>query len=184
MFNRRKSFLLVLTLIGLALTGCLVSGTYPIVEGIEFNFTADTGYYWYPMDLSNNADWEEHIDKLDNIEAVGFDFWIENTSDENCTFTVMIKGMENDADKNNPPTEIDLNTFTLVFDQLTVAANSKRHLTYAESLGMISNQVALKNILMSGRFDYIGIGCGGTEDDPFIVTEGKIIITVAASDGK
>ncbi len=183
MFNRKKSLLLTLALTGLFITGCLVSGTYPIVEGIEFNFTQNTGYYWYPMDLSDNEDWEEHIDKLDNIEAVGFDFWIENTSDENCAFTVMLKGMGNSiADKNNPPAEITIAEFTLVFDNLTVAANSTRHLTYAESLGMITDQAALKSILMSGRFDYIGIGCGGTEDDPFIVTEGKIVITVSASD--
>lgn len=162
--------------------GCLVSGTYPIVQGINFSFTANTGYYWYPVDLNDNDEWEEHKDKLDDIEAIGFEFDIANNTSENCEFTVMFKEETGPADQNNPPTNINLSDYLLVIDGLAVAAGATRHVSYVESMGMIQNQAALKTIIMSGRFDYLGFSCGGTGDDLFIVTNGKVIITVAASD--
>jgi hypothetical protein len=69
-----------------------------------------------------------------------------------------------------------------VIDGLEVAAGATRHVSYAESLGMVQNQAALKEIILSGRFDYVGLSCGGTGDALFLVTNGKVIITVSASD--
>jgi hypothetical protein len=179
-----KSYLAIMAILAVAFSGCLVSGTFPIVEDVEFSFTANTGFYWYPIDLNDNEDWEEHKDELDDIEAIGFDFMINNTSEQDCEFTVMFRAVDPDipAIPGGTPTSSDPDDYTVVIDGLAVASHTTRHVTYAESLGMIQNQAALKAIIMTGRFDYLGFSCGGTGDDLFIVTEGKVIITVAASD--
>lgn len=169
-----------LILTGLVVAGCLVSGTFVIVEEVSFDFTADSGFYWYPVDLNGNSDWEDHKDDIDDIDAVGFEFTIENTSGVSSTFTVQFAAATGEADPSDEPTEIPGDAVTVI-SGLTVAAGATKTVTYAESLGMISNLAAFKAIIKSGRFDYYGTSSGGSGDFPFEVTHGKIIITVSAS---
>lgn len=176
----KKLGLAGLVLIGLVVTGCLVSGTFVLVEDVEFDFTADSGFYWYPVDLSGNSDWEDHKDDIDDIDAVGFEFVIENTSGVSSTFTVQFVAATGVASTLVEPTSIPDDAVTVI-SGLTVAAGATRTVTYAESLGMISNLAALKAIIKSGRFDYYGTSSGGSGDFPFEVTNGKIIVTVSAS---
>lgn len=172
-----------LILAGLVIAGCLVSGTFVIVRNVNFTFTADQGFYWYPVDLTDDSDWKKHQDEIDDIDAVGFEFKIQNTSSEDCEFNVWFDRTSGPADPNNFPTSFDPVTLgaVKVINGLTVAAGATRTVTYAESLGHISNLAAFKTIIKSGRFDYYGTSCGGTDDARFIVTGGKIIITVSAS---
>lgn len=174
-----KTCLTLLALLALTVTGCLVSGTYPIVENVSFSFTADTGFYWAPIDMTSNDDWDEHSDKLDDIDAVGFEFDLENGSDQDCSFSLMVKA---ETGASTAPDSGEINDYTLIIDNLEVAANSTTHLSYAESLGMIQNQATLKQIILSGRFDCAATSCGGTGASLFHVTNGKVIITVSASD--
>lgn len=176
----KKLGLAGLILIGLVVTGCLVSGTFVIVEDVDFNFTADSGFYWYPVDLNGNSDWEDHKDEIDDIDALGFEFTIQNTSGVSSTFTVQFVEATGVANPLDEPTAIPDDAVTVI-SGLTVAAGATRTVSYAESLGMISNLAALKAIIKSGRFDYFGTSSGGSGDFPFEVTDGKIVITVSAS---
>ena len=169
-----------LLIVALIATGCLVSGTFVIVEGVTSSFTADSGFYWWPVDLTTNEHWTERQDNIDDLDAIGFAFVIQNTSDVTSTFNVMFAATTGAIDLNDQPTEIPTGAVTVI-SGLTVAAGSTRKVGYAESLGMISNFAALKAIIMSGRFDYFGTSTGGSGDFPFIITEGSIIITVSAS---
>ncbi len=173
--------LLVLALIT---AGCLVSGTFVVVENVTFSFTADSGFYWFPVDLASNADWEERQADIDDLDAIGFSFVIENTSDVASTFSVQfaaaIEPLVLPISSMTQPTVVPSGAVTVI-SGLSVPANSSRTVTYAESLGMISNFAALKAIILTGRFDYFGASSGGSGDFPFVVTEGKIIITVSAS---
>jgi hypothetical protein len=173
-----------LALTGLLAIGCLVSGTFVIVEDVEFAFTADRGFYWYPIDLTANSDWQEHREDIDNIDAIGFEFTIENTSSEDCVFNAWFVAEDGPAVPANFPLSFVPSTLgaTKVINDLSVAAGATRTVGYAESLGHITNLAAFKAIIKSGRFDYYGTSCGGTDDSEFLVTEGKIIITVSASD--
>jgi hypothetical protein len=177
---KNKLGILGLLLIGLVTFGCLISGTFVIVEGVNFNFTANTGFYWYPVDLTGNSDWEEHEDKIDFIDAIGFSFVIQNTSSENCEFNVWFVGATGDP-PGSPPLSFPPTGGVQVISGLEVAAGSTRTVTYAESLTHLINVEEFKHIVMTGRFDYYGTSCGGTDDDEFIVTNGKIIVTVSAS---
>lgn len=178
-----KKLLLGLVLLALVTSGCLVSATFVVVYDIDFSFTADHGFYWYPVDLTDNSDWENHQDDIDDIDAIGFEFNIENTSGSDCSFNVWFAPATGEADLNDPPTTFDpvaLGAVHVITD-LSVAAGAIRTVSYAESLGHISSFEAFKAIVKSGRFDYYGTSCGGTDDDEFIVTDGSIIVTVSAS---
>ena len=176
----RKIELTGVILTGLVLAGCLVSGTFVIVEEVDFDFTADSGFYWYPVDLNGNSDWEEHREDIDDIDAIGFEFTIQNTSGVSSTFSVQFAAATGVANPLDEPPSIPDDAVTVI-SGLTVAAGATRTVTYAESLGMISNLTALKAIIKTGRFDYFGTSSGGSGDFPFVVTHGKIVVTVSAS---
>jgi hypothetical protein len=176
----KKLGLAGLILAGLVVAGCLVSGTFVIVEDVDFNFTANDTFYWYPVDLRENTDWADHQDDIDDIDAVGFEFTIENTSATPSTFTVQFAAATGVANTLVEPTEIPDDAVTVITG-LLVGAHATKTVTYAESVGMVSNLAALKAIIKSGRFDYYGTSSGGSGDFPFEVTHGKIIITVSAS---
>lgn len=181
LINTRR--LLSLALVALLATGCLVSGTFVIVEGVNFTFTADRGFYWWPVDLTSDSDWDDHKDDIDDIDALGFEFNIENTSDQDCEFNVWFVAATGEADPNDFPLTFDpdLSGMVQVITGLEVAAGASRTVSYAESLGHISSLKQFKAIVRTGRFDYYGTSCGGTDDDLFLVTDGKIIVTVSAS---
>ncbi len=179
---KRKFTTVVLTLLILSVVltaSCLISGTFIFVE--DFNFTADTGWYWYPVDLTSNADWREHKDKLDRVEQVGFEMTIQNTSDIDTEFNVWFVPASDPVEtavKPNVLPEFGAPVITGLF----VPANSTKKISYAESLGIIINARILSQIVQQGRFDYYGYSTGGSGDFPFNVTDGKIIVTLSASE--
>ena len=170
----------VLIALALASTGCLVSGTFVVVEDVNFDFTADGGFYWYPVDLTGNSIWEEHEEDIDNIDAIGMQFEITNTSDVSTTFRVSFAKASGPADPSDPPDEIPAGA-VVVIDDLTVAAGATRIIGYAGSFAYIGNVDKFKEIIMTGRFDYFGESTGGTEDFAFEVRDGKIVVTISAS---
>lgn len=173
-------------LIGMALatTGCLISGTFVVVENVKFDFTADRGFYWYPVDLTGNSVWEDHEEDIDDIDAIGLQFTIHNTTQINTEFSVwFVKASGPAGDPSNPldwPDDIPTGAVKVI-DGLTVAAGATRNIGYAGSLAYIQNVDKLKEIIKTGRFDYYGQSTGGSGDDTYEVTKGKIVVTISAS---
>lgn len=77
-----------LALIALLAAGCLVSGTFVIVE--DFTFTAQSGFYFHPVDITTECDWADHKDDIDQIDVVGVEFWITNTESGPGTFDAYV----------------------------------------------------------------------------------------------
>lgn len=175
-FSRIAFFVLIA--LALASTGCLVSGTFVVVEDFDFDFTAQGGFYWYPVDLTGNTVWEDHSEDIDDIDAIGMQFTIRNTSDVSSTLTIKIKKASGEADPNGVPPAIT--GATTIIGELTVPANTTRVIGYAGSLAYITNIEKIKEIILSGRFDVYGTSTGGPEE-PFEVRNGKIVVTISAS---
>jgi len=173
----KSAFFLLITL-ALVSSGCLISGTFVVVEDFDFDFTAQGGFYWYPVDLTGNSVWEDHADDIDNIDAIGMQFTIRNTSDVSSTLTIRIKRASGAADPDGVPPPIT--GATAIIEGLTVPANSSRVIGYVGSLAYITNLDKIKEIIMSGRFDLYGTSTGGPEE-PFEVRDGKIVVTISAS---
>ncbi|RKX27398.1 MAG: hypothetical protein DRP45_01170 [Candidatus Zixiibacteriota bacterium] len=176
--------ILSLALLCLAGVGCklIMSGTFVIVEEVEFSFTADGSFYWYPVDLTGNSVWEDHKDNIDRIDMIGFSFDIQNNSTETCEFNAMFVAATGPADPSDWPTGGIPSGAVSVISGLTVPAGGSETVTYGESLGHISNLEAFKDIIMTGRFDYYGTSCGVTGDSLFVVTDGLLVITLSGSE--
>ena len=168
-----------LALICLLAAGCLVSGTFVVSEDINFDFTAQTGFYWWPVDLRENEVWQDHRDEMDDIDALGFEFIVTNTSDVTSTLSFSFAPAAGDADTASKPTEIP-KTAVLAYGPLTVNAGETKKVTYGESLSLIQNLDQIKAIVFTGRFDYYGTSTGNPVG-VFEVREGKIIVTISAS---
>lgn len=179
--NKKNIIILIISI--LSVSGCLVSGTFMIVE--TFTFTTQTGFYHNSVDLTTNDIWIEHADKLDDIELVGFELWITNNETSSWTYTAFI----DDYDP-NCTTQLCFDNSSskkLVFGPISVPAGTgssgtQRYVTYAESFGFLQNVEALKAAVFTGKLNLIGIAVGGAGGNGGSVDSLKIIATLAASD--
>lgn len=162
-----------LFLLALGLNGCLVSGTFIIVE--EIDFTAASGFYFYQVDITDDPDWEEHKDKIDFIDAVGVEFYITSTESIDVTFNVYIDDYSGPA---SSPTEVP-STATKIIDNLVVSPGVTK-ISYSESLGFLTGVDRLKALTKTGKFDYYGAS-SGNDGTTFVIDSGKVIVTFSAS---
>jgi hypothetical protein len=161
----------------MVMIGCLVSGTFVVITDIDpFCFSSSDPFYHYHVDLTTESEWNDHKDKIDFIDAVGFDFWIENHSSSAVTFSVYVDP-HSDAELTSAATV--KTGATKVFGDLIVAGNDSKHVTYGESLGLISNLTTLKAVVKEGKFRYYGLA-EGIAADSACVDSAKAIITVSA----
>jgi hypothetical protein len=166
--------LLGLALIALLAVGCLVSGTFIIVE--DFEFTAQTGFYFYPVDITSEPDWEDHKDDINQIDVVGVEFWITSTESGPVTFDAYV-----DDFSGTTPTSLPVPaTATKIIDAFTVNPGANQHITYAQSLTFIKGVDRLKALAKTGKFDYYGTSTGN-EGNTFKIDSGKVVVTVSAS---
>lgn len=156
----------------LVAAGCLLSGTFVVVE--DFSFTAQNGFYFYRVDVTHEAEWQEHKDWIDLIEAVGFEFYITNTSSEPATFKAYV-----DEYSDTPGgTEVPAGA-TQILSDLTIPPGQTK-ITYAQSLGYIINLPTIRSLAKTGQFDFYGLS-DAADGATFHIDSGKVIITVSAS---
>lgn len=172
---KMKFALIGLAAFGLLLSGCLLSGTFVIDE--DFSFTAASGFYFYPVDVTSEPDWEDHKDNIDMIDVVGFEMTMNNANPGDVTFSVYVAPTAA-TQQYDTKGELDDNAY-VVIDDLTVPAGTST-MTYAASLGKLKNLAKLKELAKTGKFHYYGVAEGMTSET-FTVDPGKIIITVSAS---
>lgn len=172
------------SLIALAATivvigGCLVSGTFTVVE--EFHFTAATGFYPYHIDVTGEPDWDDHSDDINAIDLVGFELYLTNNESSEVTFRAYVDDGENPLCLT--PACLDTNsTKIVIIDDLTIPAGpgGKRHVTYGESFTYLVNMDSLKTLMKTGKLNYYGTSTTGT-DAGFVIDTGKVIVTFSAS---
>jgi len=183
MLKSKKIILLPLIVIVLFLAGCLVSGTFNVVKTIPFS--TQTGYYPYAVDITDEADWEKHKDKLDEVELIGFELWITNFEPVEWKFWAYADNFNDEC--------LSLSCFNesttkfKIFDTLTVSAavvtgGSHKYVSYVESFKYLGNQEKLKKMLLTGQFNYYGFATGGTSGSGGIVDSVRLIVTFNASD--
>ncbi|MBK7140750.1 MAG: hypothetical protein IPH75_01565 [bacterium] len=174
MITRMKILALAgLIAVAALISGCLVSGTFIIVE--TFDFTAGTGFYHYTVDITDEADWDSHKDDIDMIDAVGAEFYITSTEAGDVTFSVWVDDF---GDDHATEGAVVANA-TPIIEDFTVAPGTTK-ITYAQSLGVIKNLDRLKALAKIGQFEYYGTSSGNL-GNTFVVDSGKVIVTFSAS---
>jgi len=172
-----------LILIALFAVGCLVSGTFVIVESLSF--TTQSGFYPEAINLLDNEDWAEHRDNLDKVEIVGFELWITNNEPVEWSYWAFMDDFDlscQDISCANAST-----TKFLIFDTLTVPASttmtqSTKFVSYAQSFTYIKNLDKIKQMIFDGSFNYYGFANGGLSGNGGVIDSIRVIITVNASD--
>ncbi|PKK84177.1 MAG: hypothetical protein CVT49_05105 [candidate division Zixibacteria bacterium HGW-Zixibacteria-1] len=162
-------------LLAMVFSGCkyIISGTFVIVQDIEF--TAESGFYFYQVDITKEADWNDHKDDIDIIDAVGVEFHIISDESANVTFSAYV---DEYSGVGSTPTSVPT-TATKIIDGLVVPPGETT-ISYSESLKFLTGIDRLKKLVRTGKFDYFGTSTGNLGTS-FVIDKGKVIITFSAS---
>ncbi|KAA3636479.1 MAG: hypothetical protein DWP97_02635 [Calditrichaeota bacterium] len=165
----------------LVIGGCIVSGTFVVVE--SFSFTPNNGFYVDWIDLTDNEDWEDHRENIDDIELVGFELWVTNNDPVDWSFYAFMD--EYDTTCVDRTCAEGSTTKFLVFDTLNVpgstGSQSVKLVSYAESFNHIANLTQIQQMVLDGTFNFYGFVDGGSGSIN-VIDSIKVIITVNASD--
>ena len=174
-YLKSKFGLLSLALLSLVLGGCLISGTFIVVQVIEFGSAA--AFYKDAVDLTGNEEWEDHKDDIDRIDVVGFELWMTNPG---SSFTLDAYLDEPNDTAYTTSGQVTANT-THVFGSFTVPggiSSSQRVVSYSNSFQYLKNVEAIRTLVKSGAFDFYVLSPGNPGGSLDSV---RVVITVSAS---
>jgi hypothetical protein len=172
---QRKIFgLLALILIALFVSSCIVSATFVINE--KFHFAPKEGFYFYQVNLMENETWDEHYEDIDDIEAVGFVFYISTTAQEDIFFSVYVDDYSGfGSDPSEVPSSADV-----VLDSLIIQGGSvTSKVSYSTTVGLIEHIDRLKALTKTGQFDVYTTSTG-TVGGNFIIDSAWVVVTFSA----
>lgn len=168
----KKLFAIALLPMVLVLSGCLISGTFVIID--SFSFTTTTGFYIYAVDVTDESDWADNKDKIDFIDEVGAEFYLRNTGSTDATFSAWV----DDYGTNHANAGAVEANATLVIDSIMVPAGGSLNVSYAQSFNYITGIARLKALAKTGRFDFYGTSTGAV-GTTFFLDSAKVIVTVS-----
>jgi hypothetical protein len=170
--QKKISGLMGLVLIVVLLSGCIVSATFVIVK--EFSLAPKEGFYFYQVDLSTNGTWQDHRDEIDDIEAVGFEFYIHSSASGDIAFSVFV---DDYSGAGADPDEVS-STADVVLDSL-IAHEGPSKISYSKTVGLIEHLDRLKKLTKTGQFDVYTTSTG-TVGSTFVIDSAKVIVTFSA----
>ena len=154
-----------------------MSGTFvAVITVYAVDFTAQTGFYYEPVDLSDSDIWDDHKDDIKKIETVGFELWITNSGGADEEFNVYLDDFDDAVHGSVGAVQSDA---TLVLDGLNLPAGALTHVTYGQSFGLLKNVDKLKQLVEEGQFHYYGLSSAGNTDN-YEIDSVKIVITFLA----
>jgi len=172
---KNKLAVSMLAVAAIFLGGCLVSGTFIVVEVFTLN-SPTSGLYSDAVDLTDNEDWQDHKDDIDRIDVVGFEVWMTNSS-SSLTYSAYLDDPQ--PALYTTAGQVQANTTLILEDlEIPVTSGSEKVITYAESLTLIQNTETIRTLLKSGQFDYYALTSGSGSAT---VDSVKVVITVSAS---
>ncbi len=158
----------------LLLTGCIVVGTFVI----DFEFASDasfTGLVHYDIDLTEDSDWQDHKDKIKDIDNVGFVLQVTNHEASAVDVKMYIDNVGDPVYDNL--TDIQDNA-DLILDNVTFAADGETTIDWSTSLTKVKNVSILKNFADSGIFRIYIVSSQPSVD--VTIDFGVVVVTVTA----
>ena len=137
----------------------LLSGQITIVQTFDDDSgTAETEVYSMSVDLNENEDYEEHGDKIESLETIGFVVEVTNLGDtpahgEGYLGTTAVSGIELSPDdvKNDP------NMMRIIYVDDPIAPGETREITFEDSQGYIENFDWIEQAILEGTIYFYGI---------------------------
>ena len=175
---KKKAVALALAVLALVITGCIVSGTFTTeVLIVNADFNNNGTFYYYMIDLTEDDVWEDHSDKLEFIDHVGFEMWFSSSAGSNMVFDAYL---DNAGDPLlSTPAEVEANA-TQVLDGITLTPGDDQHITYGQSFKYITNFDTMRDLVETGGFRFYGISSEGSGS--FTIDSVRVVITFTASE--
>lgn len=182
-YHKMPVLLGILATVLLVIGGCLVSGTFVVVE--KFSFTPSTsGFIGEAVDITGNEVWEDHADKLDEVEMIGFELYVTNVSSTEWKFWAEMD--QYDAGCTLLPCADSSSTKFLIFDTLTIPAGnnstSQKLVSYPQSLTHLKNVQRALDLVIDGQFNFYGYASTGPGGSWGCIDSIKVVVTLNASD--
>lgn len=177
----KRSWILALALsVLLTVGGCLVSGTFIVSEMLYgIDFTTNTGFYYYDVDITDNDIWADHADDIDNVKLAGFEMWLTNNTADANLFNAYIDPSDDPVLALPNAVEADA---TQIIKDLPVAAGvgTQTYISYSESFNYLTNFATLKSLAKAGKFHYYGMDSSQTANS-YTIDSIRVILTIEAS---
>jgi hypothetical protein len=173
---RTQHMVVLLAVLGLIVTGCIISGTFVLDIKVTASDLARHGNsYFVDVDLTDNSVWEDHADNLDGVESVGFELWITNDGPQ-TTFNLYV-----DRPTATIFTDVaDIEDSTIqVLRNLTLPADRTTHITYGDSFGYLTHVSDLTSLAKGGAFHFYATWTQATD---VTIDSARIVVTISASD--
>lgn len=177
MKSKMKLLSAILLVSALALAGCLVSGVVVVDQMIyHIEFTTEHDFYVYDIDLTEEDGWEDVSDKLERIEALGFELWVSNDNLTPATFNVWLDDLDDPRETTVGGVEANA---TNVLSDLTLQ-NGENYFSYAETISHIHNVNTLRDLLLTGMFRFYGTSSAGNAVSDYAIDSMRVIVAVSA----
>lgn len=164
--------------LALALTGCIVSGTFTLDYLVE-DLSAGTDIQFAAVDITGEDEWQDHGDDIDQIEHVGFELWYSNTEIVGpVNFSMYVDSWGSDT----LDTAEDIDSLaTVVIDGLVVENGLDQHTTFGQSLTLIKNLETLKSYAETGHFYFYAVSDNPGPGGAFTLDSVRVIVTFSGS---
>lgn len=162
------------------LTGCIIVGTFVIdfeVDETDIDALSE-GIYHFNVDLTTDEDWEDHKDKIKDIDNVGFVLKVTNGNSSDITIKLYIDDVDLTPYTNSG--DIETNT-TQVLSDITLSGPSGTStiIDWPTSLTKVMNIATLKSQAESGEFGIYVISEGQLD---FTIDFAVVAVTVTAGE--
>jgi len=179
--KRRLPFILFIAtaaFLAWGLSGCLISGVFTIDYAFHDDIhsssspTLDAWGRGY-VDLTENATYNDHKDKLKGIESLCIVMDVENHLDQNVSGEIWIA-----YDSYDSKSEV-MQHGTRIFRGIALGPNEERHLGCGDIQDILENLDAFEDAVKVGRFWVYGFG----NEDEYDVTFSHIVLIMAFAAG-
>lgn len=167
-----KNFIALGLALAILLTGCgLISVTFLLDEDIDTT-TVPVDLFIYSVDVTDEEDWEDHKDDIQQVNWVSFEFYFTNPGGSDVSFDGYIDDIDNPQCGTIPCAEAT----TRVLKDITIPAGSSTHISMGDSFAYQENVEILKNLAEAGAFHFYGVSDGGA----FVLDSGRVVVAIVA----
>ena len=168
-----KNFIALGLALVILLTGCgIISVTFLLNEDIDTT-SVPTDLFIYNVDVTDEEDWEDHKDDIQQVNWVSFEFYLTNPGGADVTFDGYIDDIDNSQCGTIPCAE----AATRVLKDITIPAGSSVHISHGNSFSYMENMSIMKDLAEAGAFHFYGVADGGA----FILDSGSVVVAIVAA---
>jgi hypothetical protein len=146
--EKRKYLPLLPLLTVMLLCACLISGTFVIVwEVDDQDVHASQHFYKFTVNLTEDQDWKDHKDKINDISDAALTFKLINQGSSAATGQVFVS-----LDSTLNDTTAVKSHATVILDGITVPAHDSLYMDMAHYYDLLQNFDTLKGVVKTGVF--------------------------------